>query len=254
MATGDKLKTLMETKGAAAHNAIYRGKNLGTEVTAAQYAAIADGSFDDLFIGDRWTRNGRIWIIADFGYYLGIGDTACNTPHILVVPGSPLYNAQMHNTESGAYESGDVANTTAGGYAGSDMRTKNLERAKEMVAADFGSDHMLNHRVLLCNAVSNGKPSGWAWYDSTMEIPTERQTFGNPNWGQHDGNGYDGATQARQLAIFRFLNHIQVFGRNTVWEQDVISAAGFAGAGGGGQPHDTGASDVLGVCPVVPIK
>ena len=36
----------------ANHRNVFRGKNLGSSVTAAQKAAIANGSFDDLFIGD----------------------------------------------------------------------------------------------------------------------------------------------------------------------------------------------------------
>ena len=34
---------------AGAHNAIYRGKNLGTRVTAEQWAVITAGTFDDLY-------------------------------------------------------------------------------------------------------------------------------------------------------------------------------------------------------------
>ena len=52
--------------GAATHNAIYRGKYLGDTVTAEQAAAIADGSFEDLFIGDYWTMGGVNYRIADF--------------------------------------------------------------------------------------------------------------------------------------------------------------------------------------------
>ena len=36
---------------AGAHNAIYRGKSLGSTVTTAQYATIKDGTFNDLYIG-----------------------------------------------------------------------------------------------------------------------------------------------------------------------------------------------------------
>ena len=39
---------------AGAHNAIYRGKSLGSTATTAQYAAIKAGTFDDLHIGDYW--------------------------------------------------------------------------------------------------------------------------------------------------------------------------------------------------------
>ena len=42
---------------AGAHNAIYRGKNLGSAVTAAQWATIQAGTFKNLFIGDYWTIN-----------------------------------------------------------------------------------------------------------------------------------------------------------------------------------------------------
>ena len=55
--------------GAAAHNCIYRGKNLGTSVTAEQYAAISSGKFTDLYIGDYWVINGVTYRIAAFDYY-----------------------------------------------------------------------------------------------------------------------------------------------------------------------------------------
>ena len=38
---------------AGAHNAIYRGKSLGSTVTTAQYAAIKAGTFDDLYMSDE---------------------------------------------------------------------------------------------------------------------------------------------------------------------------------------------------------
>lgn len=44
--------TMILFDNAGAHNAIYRGKNLGTSVTSAQWAAIANDTFIDLYIGD----------------------------------------------------------------------------------------------------------------------------------------------------------------------------------------------------------
>lgn len=114
---------------AGAHNAIYRGKSLGSTVTTAQYAAIKAGTFDDLYIGDYWTIGGVNYRIAAFDYYLNSGDTSCTTHHVVIVPDTCLYNAQMHNTSSGGYEGG-AANTTAGGYVGSDMYKSNLEQAE----------------------------------------------------------------------------------------------------------------------------
>ena len=84
---------------AGAHNSIFRGKYLGSSVTAAQYAAIKAGTFDDLFIGDYWTINGINWRIAAFDYYLGTGSTALATHHAVIVPDTGL-DAQKMNDSS----------------------------------------------------------------------------------------------------------------------------------------------------------
>ncbi len=52
-----------------AHSRIFRGKNLGTSVTAAQKAAIQDGTFKDLFLGDYWVIGGVNWRIVDMDYW-----------------------------------------------------------------------------------------------------------------------------------------------------------------------------------------
>ena len=117
------LSAITNAQGAGAHSAIYRGAALGNTVSPAQYNAIDAGTFDDLYIGDYWTINGVNWRIAAFDYYYNTGDTNCTTHHVVVVPDTTLYSAQYHITESGEYESGTTANTTAGGYQGSDLRT-----------------------------------------------------------------------------------------------------------------------------------
>ena len=55
---------------AGAHNSIYRGKYLGSSVTAEQYTAISSGTFEDLYIGDYWTIGGVNYRIAAFNYYM----------------------------------------------------------------------------------------------------------------------------------------------------------------------------------------
>ena len=107
---------------AGSHNSIFRGANLGTSVTDAQYQAIQAGTFDDLYIGDYWVINGVTWEIAAFDYYYGCGDTAFNKHHAVIVPRSILYNHAMNST-----------NTTAGAYAGSLMYTEGLEQAKTQI-------------------------------------------------------------------------------------------------------------------------
>ena len=255
-------KALKEGTGAGLHNGIYRGKYLGTSVTAAQWAAIAAGTFDDLWIGDYWTINGVNWRIADFDYWLHSGDTECTTHHIVIVPDQTLYNAQMHNTTSGGYESG-AANTTEGGYVGSDMYTTNLAQAKAIINNAFGSAHILNHRMYLQNAVSSGRPSGGAWYDSTVELMTEQMVYG----GKIFGAACDGTTvpylhtvEKSQLSLFRLCHEKTIATkladgtRMWWWLRDVVSAANFAAVATGGRADYGGASSAGGVRPAFAVR
>ena len=80
------------------HNSVFRGKYLGTSVTAEQHAQIAAGTFKDLYIGDYWTINGVNWRIAHFDYWLRTGDTECTKHHIVERTGShlPATEARFH--------------------------------------------------------------------------------------------------------------------------------------------------------------
>ena len=253
----DKVNEPMDNKvapllfnNAGAHNAIYRGKNLGTSVTAAQYAAISAGTFDDMYIGDYWVINGVNWRIAAFDYYLKCGDTSCTKHHVVIVPDTCLYTAQMHNTSSGAYESDATANTTAGGYVGSDMYTTNLEQAKTTIKAAF-SGHVLSHRVYLTNAVTEGHPSAGAWCDSEVELMNEQMVYGGSIF-MPIANGSTVYTNYRveksQLPLFA-LNPSWIAIRATYWLRDVVTASRFANVStNGGAVYGT-ASSPYGVRP-----
>lgn len=234
---------------AGAHNAIYRGKNLGTSVTAAQYAAISAGTFDDLYIGDYWAINGVNWRIAAFDYYLNCGDTSCTKHHAVIVPDTCLYNAQMHNTSSGNYESG-AANTTEGGYVGSDMYTTNLEQAKTTIKAAF-SGHVLSHRIYLTNAVTDGHPSAGAWCDSEVDLMNEQMVYGGAIF-MPIANGSAVYTNYRveksQLPLFAH-DPSRICNRATWWLRDVVTASYFATVYGNGDADCGYASNSRGVRP-----
>ena len=213
---------------AGAHNAIYRGKSLGSTVTTAQYAAIKAGTFDDLYIGDYWTIGGVNYRIAAFDYYLNSGDTNCTTHHVVIVPDTCLYNAQMHNTSSGGWESG-AANTTAGGYVGSDMYKSNLEQAKTTIKSAF-SGHVLKHRIYLTNAVANGRASGGAWCDSEVDLMCEQMVYGSGIFSPvSDGNNVPAnyRVEKSQLPLFQH-EPSRICNRATWWLRDVITASYFA--------------------------
>ena len=234
---------------AGAHNAIYRGKSLGSTVTTAQYAAIKAGTFDDLYIGDYWTIGGVNYRIAAFDYYLNSGDTNCTTHHVVIVPDTCLYNAQMHNTSSGGWESG-AANTTAGGYVGSDMYKSNLEQAKTTIKSAF-SGHVLKHRIYLTNAVANGRASGGAWCDSEVDLMCEQMVYGGGIFSPvSDGSNVPAnyRVEKSQLPLFRH-EPSRICNRNNWWLRDVITASGFARVNSYGIAGYNDASNSFGVRP-----
>lgn len=234
---------------AGAHNAIYRGKSLGSTVTTAQYAAIKAGTFDDLYIGDYWTIGGVNYRIAAFDYYLNSGDTSCTTHHVVIVPDTCLYNAQMHNTSSGGYEGG-AANTTAGGYVGSDMYKSNLEQAKTTIKSAF-SGHVLKHRIYLTNAVANGRASGGAWCDSEVDLMCEQMVYGSGIFSPvSDGSNVPAnyRVEKSQLPLFQH-EPSRICNRNNWWLRDVITASDFARVGDAGSADYNAASLSLGVRP-----
>lgn len=224
---------------AGAHNAIYRGKNLGTSVTAAQYAAISAGTFEDLYIGDYWVINGVNWRIAAFDYYLNCGDTSCTKHHVVIVPDTCLYNHVMNDT-----------NITTGGYVGSKMYTEGLEQAKTTIKAAF-SGHVLSHRVYLTNAVTDGHPSAGAWCDSEVDLMNEQMVYGGAIF-MPIANGSTVYTNYRveksQLPLFAH-EPSRICNRATWWLRDVVTASLFARVATGGSADSYGASNSGGVRP-----
>ena len=232
------LATLFGDVGA--HNAICRGKNLGTAFTAAQSAAIRDGSFKDLYVGDYWTIDGTVYRIADFDYFLRAGDTECTTHHAIIVPDESMDSQKMNDS-----------NVTTGAYVGSKMYTTNMATAKAKIKADFGSTHILAHREHLANAVANGKQSAGGWYDSEIELMTESMVYGAP----HFAPACDGSTipanytvACKQLNLFRHRPDL-ISNRQTYWLRDVVSAANFAIVYYAGNCDSGSASGAFGVRP-----
>ena len=230
---------------AGAHNSIYRGISLGTSVSAAQYAAISAGTFKDMYIGDYWTINSVVWRIAAFDYYLTTGDTACDTHHVVIVPDSKLYNHVMNDS-----------NVTTGGYVGSKMYTEGLADAKTAINNAFGASHILSHRQFLCNAVTDGRPSGGSWYDSKVELMTEQNVYGNKIMSPM-GTGAtvvaNYTVDKSQYPLFVHDPHM-ISNRQNFWLRDVVSAANFAHVYLDGIATYYYASTALGVRPAFSIK
>lgn len=232
------------TTGAGAHNAIYRGKSLGTAVTEAQWAAIKAGTFEDMYIGDYWTIGGVVYRIAAFDYYLTTGDTACSAHHVTLVPDANMYTHVMNDT-----------NITTGAYVGSKMYTEGLTQAKTTINSAFGEAHILNHRQYLQNAVTDGYASGGSWYDSTVELMTEQNVYGGKVFGnQLNGTALPNSytVDKSQYPLFTFRPDMQS-NRQWFWLRDVVSAPYFANVGAYGNATCNDASAAGGVRPAFSI-
>lgn len=232
------------TTGAGAHNAIYRGKYLGSAVTEAQWAAINAGTFEDMYIGDYWTIGGVNYRIAAFDYYYRAGDTDMTTHHVTLVPDANMYTHVMNDT-----------NITTGAYVGSKMYTEGLTRAKTTINSAFGEAHVLNHRQYLQNATTDGYASGGSWYDSTVELMTEQNVYGgkifsNIQNGTALANSY--TVDKSQYPLFAFRPDM-ISNRQWYWLRDVVSASSFADVGSNGGAYSHSASGARGVRPAFSI-
>ncbi len=190
------------------------GKYLGDTYTDQQKQAIANGSFDGLNIGDYWVINDITWRIADFDYYYNVGDTPFTKHHIVVVPDSILYNAQMNSED-----------TTSGAYIGSEMHTTNLNNARNEFDNAFGSSFIPAHRGRYPSGVNSGVSSKWLWIDMRVELMNETQVNGHNTWNM---NGFDIGTQITQFRLF-LLDHTKINNNDDYWLLNVQSDTNFSG-------------------------
>ena len=211
------------------HNAIFRGKRLGSSLTDAQSAAIRAGTFEDLFVGDYWTINGVNWRIADFDPYYRCGDNVALGHHIAVVPDANLYSTQWNET-----------NDTSTGYVGSAIRANikassdTAAGAEEKVIAAFGSAHVLSYRAMYPTTYASGAATSWAWTGARVELMNEAEVCGCSVWVS--APGFETGINKRQLSLFRlspqFIN-IRVArwlrGVRSALNACNVSASGFAG-------------------------
>lgn len=234
----NELNSNIGANNAAAHNAICRGKNLGTQFTAEMSANIKNGTFKDLYCSDYLVINGTTYRFMNFDYLYKTGDTSLDTHHILVVPDAPMYNHVMNDT-----------NTTEGGYAGSKMYTSGLDQALTKIKADFGEAHIVTYRNLLVNTVSNGIPSNWGWYSRQIDLMNEEMVYGTRAWSQASQNGFDTGANKSQLAAFKHNHSLISSCRSWYWLRAVRSSANFCHVAGGGYADAYGASGSAGVRP-----
>lgn len=203
---------------AVMHRNTFRGKNLGTSITAAQKLAIANNTLDDLYVGDYWTLGGKKWRIVDFNYFYNVGNGAgsaagtCTTRHAVVMPDEGFVKVTWNADGS-----------TTRGYVGSTFDKANSAQVATINAL-FGTANILQVPHHLVNATNtDGRVTGSSWYGSRHQPPTQIQMFGHS--AAWDPGGF--IDVGRQFALFRIAPEYIVAsgpsGIKSCWLRDVAT-------------------------------
>lgn len=238
--TFEDVKRAMVYPNAGSHNSIYRGKNLGSTVTQAQYTEIMNGTFDDLFIGDYWVIGGINYRIAAFDYYLNTGDTHCTSHHIVIVPDQFLYTSNMND-----------GNNTNGGYVGTKMYRTGLDNAKNTIKNAF-RNHVLQHRIYLSNTAVNGRITNGAWLTSEVDLLTEAMVYSSTVFmpsGDGTNNVANYRVEKSQLPLFALDHSKIVCAGNGWWLRDVATVNSFSDIYNMGNTSHDHIGSTLGVRP-----
>jgi len=126
-------------------------------------------------------KNLRI-VVSGFNHYKNAGDPENTENHILFTFRNCITTKRINATD-----------TNTGGFANSELR-KYLEGVFALGLKQAIGDYLLPVRRLLSTK------GGWGWSNDTVFLPTEREVWGCPVWGETD---WDGGAQA-QYPIFFF--------------------------------------------------
>ena len=224
------------------HNAIPRRKNLGNSFTAAQIAAIQGRTYEGLFVGDYWQKDGITHTIAHIEPNYRCGENISLGGHIMVI------------SDGGWSSKWNETNDTSTGYVGSKVREyiKSSGGPQDKIIGFFGSSHVLSYRAIYPSTYSSGKATDWDWVDARSELPNETQVYGHQVWTGGDngiGNGYEDGIDKFQLAVFRHFPEL-INTRADWWLRSVNSATAAALVAATGRAYYHSASSSFGVRPL----
>lgn len=216
---------------AALRNNDFRGDDLFIRGLTVEdiYSRIADGSFEDIYVGDYIPISGTFTAqtpsggtqsvsyssklrVAGINTYLATGATLFDKPHIVMIPDDILFKTPMNLTAS-----------TSGGYKSSFFHTYIVPALKSHLSEKFGS-HLLARHVSISNAVQSGASAGLEWLDEYLTLPTEIELFGCSIWSS---SPYDIGSGNRQLPLFRLAPEYITKQRQHYWLSAVASAKEF---------------------------
>lgn len=236
------------------HRNMFRGKNLGKSVSEAQWAAIRNGTFTDLWVGDFWTIGDNVWRIADIDYWFtsyNLGDNVWH--HAVIVPDMAI------DESFPAFAGNDIR----GGLLASNFFNNNPQFAsiKSVALNAFGSENVypINDSVWTSIVTDNGAAiASTADRQWTLYIMNEYQVYGHSITGK---SGYRNGvpslgqnTNTTQFSLFR-LNPNAIATNPDVgyWLSDPASAGSLSIVQENGRAGSAGAGAQLGIRPAFAI-
>ena len=220
---------------------VFRGKNLGSSLTADQLTTIQSGVFSDMWVGDYWNINSINWRIVDFDYwyYMPYPNTAGH--HLVIMPDTVITTGKMNNSAD-----------ADGGYNWSDIRNGgSLSTARTMAEAAFTAARIKTIRQFV--TWDNDRDSTTDEVSTIIELPSASMLFGgNPTGERSD------LESLGQFALFQiapnFIYEPQQAGRLGYWLRDIASTSKFCAIGIKGQlTYSYASNTVHGVRPVFAI-
>lgn len=261
----DNIYDNLSVNDANTHNMLWRGKDITANFDNGSFsAAVADGSFKDIFIGDYINKTVTIsgkaytckFIVGHLDYFFKFPQIADgnnnitqwnnDTHHVLIFPEIPFFNAQMNSQH-----------TTVGGYVGSAMYTSTLPAVQAGLSQVFTLVPFANY---LTNSLDTNLTSGAGasrtggayeskWYTRYVELFSEKMTFGAPSW--QTVNAYSTPEQIAAFRLNRQLLHIKDW---WWWLRDIASSSEFCHCSSDGYSHPGVAAGSGGCRPFCLIK
>lgn len=252
---GDRKRLMLRPTGPKDITSYYNDGTLWQRIT--------DG-FDDIYVGDffnmgtpvsayeqtnTYQTTGSSWVtIADFNLFYDKGDkNLVNVNTICCIPGKGLEGSYYFgrsrmnetNTTEGGYVATEMDRITIGNIATSTTTPGSTDSINQQLFNIFGS-HLVTTRESLCNACTNGSPSGWAWFDKQAMLLSEAEVYGTTVWSK---SGYNIGVAWQQLALFQLYPRMVNNRSSYYWLKDIADASGFALVYGFGGAGTFGAGD-----------
>lgn len=207
---------------------------------------IADGNFDDIYIGDYIIgSNKKVYRIAGLDTEIGKGDTSLTAHHAVMVPDYSLTNMNWNTT-----------NSTVGGYRNSAIQSYCDNDGKTLIESVFGEDHVLSVRDQLSSAINETIPSsGYAgklgcasalsWSTHKVRLMSEIELLGTRVWS----GSFDVGTAEVQLPLFRLEPRLISGLRYEYWLSGIASSTEACSLHRYGFVNAYFTTDIIGVRP-----